>query len=682
MSDPGPNLDLDGYIEDPYSPPVADRVYMDPNDPRGYGGANTPRADAANKRNGTWVDSPYDVIPGIGGPLEDMLTGETVNPYEPDRRNFYLGGDPNFARTEYNRLGEQGALQEMGYRNRADAQQAAGQAAASRGNAYDPNMSGARIAGGLQRGTYNDINAYYNQGPGPSAAEAQLRQGNDAAMAAAAAMARSNGDYAAARQAQNTQAATMARTNAQAATLRAQEADAWRGRQLQAMGMGGQLAGQMRGAEQSEQQMLAQNALANRALNDQTGLGYQQLSNQQYGAGTAANMSYQNMGYGLLGQQLGANMGYENIRSGNSMTAQQLNQQMDADRDAQNMLIVGSLLASDRDAKTDIDTIEKGQGGFADALAYGEEGHEAVKEAEERANEQRWRQLAATGGANAQGGAALGAGLSSMLGSDARSKKRIQELESERDLWRSRARDLVTAAGPDAIAREAAAYDDQTVYRAARSRPSSGYQPPAPVAYADVRGQPEQPPRPVYGNWTVDIGEAQVAPEPPAARDWTVDIGEAQVASDARSKRRIVALEAALDSSLQQQGSGSRAPMPAPRQPDYGALDAAARRGTDLRSAGSYTYEYKDPSRFGKGRYAGPMAQELEHIPGVVRHAPDGTKLVDSGRLANVTASAVGEQQRDIDGLEAEITQLEEEIAKMRNSDTVYPTPRQPRRMR
>lgn len=72
----------------------------------------------------------------------------------------------------------------------------------------------------------------------------------------------------------------------------------------------------------------------------------------------------------------------------------------------------------------------------------------------------------------------------------------------------------------------------------------------------------------------------------------------------------------------------------------------------DLRPARGYEYSYKNPERHGGGRYVGPMAQDLEHLPGVVKEDPSGTKMVDTSRLALVNTAAVSEQQRRLDRLE------------------------------
>jgi hypothetical protein len=103
--------------------------------------------------------------------------------------------------------------------------------------------------------------------------------------------------------------------------------------------------------------------------------------------------------------------------------------------------------------------------------------------------------------------------------------------------------------------------------------------------------------------------------------------------SDEHSKKRIQELE-----SLNAQ---------------YEAL-ADSGPAAQLAKTSSNSYEYKDPGAAGAapGRHAGPMAHELEGIPGVVQPGPDGMKRVDTGRLALATASATGDQERRLRELE------------------------------
>ncbi len=147
-------------------------------------------------------------------------------------------------------------------------------------------------------------------------------------------------------------------------------------------------------------------------------------------------------------------------------------------------------------------------------------------------------------------------------------------------------------------------------------------------------------------------------------------LGYAAMASDVRAKKDIdrVDMLKALG------GAPSHASYPTPTQPDTGALDAAyAREGgaPNLRPAQGYEYSYRDPEADGAGRYVGPMAQNLEHLPGVVQEGPGGKKSIDPGRLTLVNTAAVSEQQRRLD-------QLQAQLAALSGSRAPMPATRQP----
>jgi hypothetical protein len=81
------------------------------------------------------------------------------------------------------------------------------------------------------------------------------------------------------------------------------------------------------------------------------------------------------------------------------------------------------------------------------------------------------------------------------------------------------------------------------------------------------------------------------------------------------------------------------------------------RDAPDFERIGTYEYEYKDPERHGRGRYVGPMAQELEHIPGVVEETREG-KAVNAPRLTMANTSELAAQRRELERLKAEFDAL------------------------
>jgi hypothetical protein len=135
---------------------------------------------------------------------------------------------------------------------------------------------------------------------------------------------------------------------------------------------------------------------------------------------------------------------------------------------------------------------------------------------------------------------------------------------------------------------------------------------------------------------------------PPTAPTGSQSNGGEITESDVRAKRDIKRIEVArsLSGGFDMQGldaASARLSQDSTRYPTV---------APDMRPAKGYEYSYKDPARYGEGRYVGPMAQDLEHIPGVVRSGKNGNKTIDAPRLTLANTAAVGEQQRRLDRLE------------------------------
>jgi hypothetical protein len=251
------------------------------------------------------------------------------------------------------------------------------------------------------------IRDFYSGPRGPSAAEAQMLAGREAAMGDALALSRSGRagfNPAAERQAMFQNAATSAQTNQNLATLRAQEEATARGQNLQAMTAEQQAIAAGRQAQLNalglEQQSLAgigaagatdaraaaEIALGGRAQNDSLALGYQNASQQAAALGVNAGLGYTGLGnqsvagaqsynvgmqnaatgqegvgvqaYGTAGQlglgyqglaeqvqqnEMNAGMQYEALASGQNLAVQNANVQSDASRDAAWMGMAGGV---------------------------------------------------------------------------------------------------------------------------------------------------------------------------------------------------------------------------------------------------------------------------------------------------------------------------------------------------
>lgn len=193
-------------------------------------------------------------------------------------------------------------------------------------------------------GYENNVGNFLNQGPGPSVAQAQLRQGNDQNVANMMAMANSGrgqgANAAAAQQAMFSGAAAGQQLNQQQAILRAQEAQAWRQQQLQGMGM--QLQGY--GMQSDVAQARAQNALAQQQMGQQAiqqGQA-QNLQANQLGQSAAFNWAQMGQSAAQQDQALREQMYAQNLNASNAAAI--ANQQDTEKSNAAAMGAIGGLL--------------------------------------------------------------------------------------------------------------------------------------------------------------------------------------------------------------------------------------------------------------------------------------------------------------------------------------------------
>lgn len=146
----------------------------------------------------------------------------------------------------------------------------------------------------------NRIRAYVDQGPGESAAAAQLRQAQEQSLGDALSLARSGRGNAAGnmKMALSENAATNAQTNLQAAQLRAEEADAWRSRQLQGLGLEQSGTQAMRGQDITQATAAGQHAVSREQIASNVDVSRAGLE-QQLGI---ANAEQSNLGNRLQAQ--------------------------------------------------------------------------------------------------------------------------------------------------------------------------------------------------------------------------------------------------------------------------------------------------------------------------------------------------------------------------------------------
>lgn len=196
----------------------------------------------------------------------------------------------------------------MATAERAAAQQAQNQAgflagtAAGARNIADLDFGQANESRAAMGDALNRIRSFVDQGPGESAAQAQLRMAQEQNLGDALSLARSGRGNAAGnmKMALSENAATNAQTNMQAAQLRAQEADAWRAQQLQGLGLEQQGTTAMRsqdiGAAQAQgQHAVSREQIASNVDVSRAGLE-QQLAMSNAELGTRANLQNAQLG--------------------------------------------------------------------------------------------------------------------------------------------------------------------------------------------------------------------------------------------------------------------------------------------------------------------------------------------------------------------------------------------------
>lgn len=91
-----------------------------------------------------------------------------------------------------------------------------------------------------------------------------------------------------------------------------------------------------------------------------------------------------------------------------------------------------------------------------------------------------------------------------------------------------------------------------------------------------------------------------------------------------------------------------------------------------IAQAPGYSFNYRDPARHGEGRRVGIMAQDLERTPlgqQAVMMQPDGTRAVDVGQVAMMTAAAQHGDQERIDDLERELDMLRSRVSRGQSSE-------------
>lgn len=538
---------------------------------------------AAGSALGPWGAVGGAVLGGVGGYLAGDDGGDAPT-YTPDKRNFVYGLGPSdsyasLQSERYDRRQQELAALGADAYNRAAPTQAMPDRidfVGSDGQSYLQNAGAQARAQQLQAlGGYQNANSaiqqFANAPQGPSAAQAQLRAGTDAAMRQQYGMARTQpgGGGAALRNAAFNATSLQGNAANSAAMLRAQEDQAFRQRQLQALGAvqsgaagyAGQV-GALRGQDVGLAQMQAGQSNFNAQQQNAFNQGQQQMqfqvgANNLQAAGQARGQN-DAMALGASAQSAG----YDAMRNGLAANNYAAGRDYEAARAQGAGVGVQSTQVNNQQSNTELATMLGAGSAAAGAYAQMSKKAETAPTSDVRAKTD-----------------IRPASVASALGGGSRLPPHVLEaLEGSR-------------------ARNAASTQVAT-----------------------------------------DLGEFGGLPS-------RVGLGGA---GDARQERmrQLLALGANERYSRAQEGQ---------RPSTWGTGDLLP----DLRGAQGYEYAYRDPERHGEGRYVGPMAQDLEHLPGVVDEAPDGTKRIDAPRLTLANTAAVSEQQRRLDEIERRQRELQ-----------------------
>lgn len=552
--------------------------------------------------------------------------------------------------TEANALGGQIGSQQLGV---AGAQSAMGQGIQGLGvDAYNRAqmqlaLEGAQNAQGQQQSSLDALREF-RQGPeGPSAAEQQLKLGMDQAMRQQLSLARSGRgtgvNAAALRQALEANTGTSQRLAGETALLRAREAEARRGQDLSALGIEQQTTGQMRGQSLQEALGAANVGLQSQAQRDAAAQGYlglglnaEQLANVSRATGIQAQTSQQQAAMAAVQRGLEAGLSYDQALAQAGIGAQAALAQSGSQAALQGAqmglgynqaLQLGGAQAQSNLAQAGLSYDQALQLGGAQAQTALTQAGLGYDQALRGLGVGAETQMAQAGLAQALGYNQLGAGtLTDLYGQALQGATSFNELANQAQLG---GMGLEQVYGQNANAAQMNALN---------------------AAIAANQG---------YTGMGNDLLRTQAELELQRAN---LQSGYAANALNASTQRAIANQQAAA----QQEAaifnaagtilaSDVRAKEDIEQAPPGTIAQALGRVPTK-------SFEYKPSAQMSlgqpPGRQFGMMAQDMEREPalqGAVNQGPGGMRSIDQGRLSMLTASALGEQQREIADLRQQL---------------------------
>jgi hypothetical protein len=491
---------------------------------------------------------------------------------------------------------------------------------------------------------------------GPSQAQAQLQQATNANTAAALAMARSGrgfgGSASSMRAAADQRVGAQQTAANQSAVLKAQEDAAWRSRQAANLQAGGQLATQQ--AQLNNQREAQLYGLGLGGMEAGAGVGIQGAQVGQAGIGQGqAGLANAGNTY-LSGMGAAANTQIGALGAGAGYNLQGLAQQGQAvgqggQLEAQGIANAGNLYGN---ASTYGLNNQTAQGGVVNT-AYGLN-QQAIQNDLTATGINNGVALGQQQMANQQQAAWLGMiGTAGAYGAAAASDRNVKEGIEPTNVSLAADDSAGTIVQPKEGTAQVVGYDPYS-QGVGISGPNQIQGPGASAAAAAA----------AQGAGQGELDAAKIEAKQKAQAEQlgaAIKSSTGALAAGGQGGSNIGSVNPATGQPWYQIGGGTQALPAGPGMLPMGQVTSDEREKEAMKAFDAtpgYSYDYKDPEAMGAthGRQFGIMAQDLEKTPAgksVVHQAPNGTKMVDTSRLALIEGAAINGVMKRLAELEA-----------------------------
>ena len=514
----------------------------------------------------------------------------------------------------------------------------------------NPNFKSSDSALG-QAGQYGSQLAGLESTEGPSAAQAQLRAGLNQSQASNLAMARSGRGFGGSAGAQYgaMQQNAAAGQNAvnQSAALRAQEAAAWRARQAQNLGASAGIQTNIAGQQTAQESLAAQTALGRAGVN---------MGQQQLGAQTSLQQQQQNdamtqglYGLGVNAQQAGGALGMQGMLGGANIAQQGMGQNIGAQQTG-NQQNIGALSQA---ADTQLGGLAQG-GQMVNAGAM--TGLTAQQQALAAQQQQVANQMA------------YGNQMIGLRGQDMGAHQTHAAQDAANDAASSARLDNYIGAAVSAAGMLAAsdrnvkkdiepANEEMLVPAVPTEKPFDPYAqgvgisgPNQMQSGAASEGAANAAAAQAYGNKATGERDEMFSKLGGLAKQTGAQLGGPSAYVPPQIMGGYQFQGADIPQAMYPQLSDKD------EKTGYSMSDEKSKEA--IEKTPGYSFRYKDPDAMGAddGLQFGIMAQDLEKTPAgrsVVKKQPDGTRMVDTSRLALMEAGAMNALAKEVAELKA-----------------------------